>query len=201
MLRIYTSGKEVHDGKDGSPFVHYELNDWNKFVLLYHFFGMYWLIITLNNFNDFVCAAVTVNYYFQTNIQNIRIFCHVLGHNVGSIAWSVILLPTLLLKVLFGAFDFCLTSENPNGLQRCLDKIFCPCCWCYEKFVDRFSESYFSITYMGSENFCPATTRFYYLSEKYHRETSVLFLLGGFFGMVGRIFVSLLTGYLGWVIY
>ena len=64
MLRIYTSGKEIHNEKDGNPFVHYEMTDWNKFLIVFHCFGMYWVIITLNNFNDFVCAAVTVNYYF-----------------------------------------------------------------------------------------------------------------------------------------
>ena len=84
-------------------------------ICFLHFFGMYWLIITLNNFNDFVCAAVTVNYYFKTDIKNIRIFCHSLGHNVGSIAWSIVLLPTMLIKLIFGAFDYLLTSDNPNG--------------------------------------------------------------------------------------
>lgn len=86
------------------------------FFIILHFFGMYWLIITLNNFNDFVCAAITVNYYFKTDIKNIRIFCHSLGHNVGSVAWSIVLLPTLLVKLVFGAFDYCLTSDNPNAI-------------------------------------------------------------------------------------
>ncbi len=162
---------------------------------------MYWVIVTLNNFNDYVCAAITVNYYFKTDIRNARIFCHVLGHNVGSIAWSIVLLPTLLVKFVFGAFDWLLTSPNPNCLQRFFNIVLCPCCWCYEKFIDRFSESYFSVSYMGSENFCKATTRFYFLSEKYHHETSVLFMMGGFFGTVGKLFTSLLTGYFGYLIY
>lgn len=76
---------------------------------------MYWLIIVLNNFNDYVTAAVSVNFYFKTNIINLRIFCHVLGHNIGSIAWTIILLPILLIKYIFTGFDFLLTSENPNG--------------------------------------------------------------------------------------
>ena len=82
-----------------------------------------------------------------------------------------------------------------------MNTIFCPCCWCYEKFIDRFSESYFSLTYMGSEHFCKATTRFYYLSEKYHEDTSTLFAMGSFFGFIGRAFISLLTSYCGYVIY
>ncbi len=201
ILRIYTSGDEIHDDADGSPFVSYEMTESQKWMTVLHFFGMYWLIITLNNFNDFVCAAVTVNYYFKTDIQNMRIFCHSLGHNLGSVAWSIILLPTLLVKMVFGIFDYCLTSDNPNGCQRFLNNIFCPCCWCYEKFIDRFSEAYFPITYMGSENFCTATTRYYYLSEKYHDETSMILMMGGFFGIVGKLLISMMTGYLGYIIY
>jgi hypothetical protein len=201
LLRIYTSGKEIHDPENGNPFVSYEMPVHSKIFVVIHFFGMYWIIVTLNNFNDFVCSAVTVNHYFKTNIANIRIFCHSLGHNIGSIAWSIVLLPTLLIKLVFGLFDYLLTSDNPNGCQRFLNKIFCPCCWCYEKFIDRFSENYFPITYMGSENFFKATTRFYYLSEKYADETSTIMLMGGLFGIFGKLLIAFTTGYLGFVIY
>jgi len=66
MLRIYTSGEERHDKEDGNPFVFYDLNDWNKFLIGFHCFGTYWLIIVLNNFNDYVCAGCTINAYFNT---------------------------------------------------------------------------------------------------------------------------------------
>jgi hypothetical protein len=131
-----------------------------------HIFGTYWVLIFLNNFNDFVCAAINVNHYYQRNksygpdkVTNIRILCHTLGHHIGSIAWSIILLPTHILKMIFGWVDFLLTSDNPNGCQKFLNKILCPCCWCYEKFIDRFSESAFPMVYMGSEGFWKASTR------------------------------------------
>ena len=200
-MRIYTSGEEVHEKKDGNPFVSYNTDDWRWFLMIAHFFGMYWIIIVLNNFNDFVCAAITTNYYFKTDIANIRIFCHSLGHHVGSVAWSIVLLPVMILKIFFGWLDFLLTSDNPNGCQRFFNKILCPCCWCYEKFVDRFNEGYFTITYMGSENFWPATTRLYFLLEKYANETYTVFLMGNFFGIVGKTLISIFTGYFGYLIY
>jgi hypothetical protein len=201
LLRLYTSGEESHENRQGSPFVKYNNTDLQKFFMVVHIFGTYWLITVLNNLNDFVCSAVTVNYYFHSEIRNIRIFCHTLGHSIGSIAWSVILLPVLCIKIVFGLFDFLLTSDNPNGCQRFFNKILCPCCWCYEKFIDRFSESYFPVTYMGSENFFKATTRFYYLSEKYGSETSILFMMGGLFGIVGKLLISFLSLYFGFLIY
>ncbi len=113
MLRIYTSGEEIHEKKDGNPFVHYKVNAWNRFLIVAHCFGTYWLIIVLNNFNDFVCAAIVVNNYFNTKtvqeISNINILCHCLSHHVGSIAWSVILVPVLAIKLIFGIFDYLLT--------------------------------------------------------------------------------------------
>jgi len=67
ILRIYTSGEEIRDDSEGSPFVHYKMTSWNKWLMFFNAFGTYWLIIVLNNFNDFVCAAITVNNYFQTD--------------------------------------------------------------------------------------------------------------------------------------
>lgn len=116
-------------------------------------------------------------------------------HNVGTVAWSIVLLPAMLFKIVFGVFDYLLTSDNPNGCQRFFDKIFCLCCMCYEKFVDRFNENCFTISYLGSENFWPATTRFYYLSEKYGSRTQGMFVIGGMFGFIGKLLISFFTLY------
>ena len=130
-----------------------------------------------------------------------RILCHSLGHHIGSVAWSIILLPTYLLKIVFGWIDFLLTSDNPNGCQKFLNKILCPCCWCYEKFIDRFSESAFPMVYMGSENFWKASTRQYYLSEKYANMSQILNFVGGFFGLVGNLLICIFTGWIGYLLY
>lgn len=66
---------------------------------------------------------------------------------------------------------------------------------CYEKFVDRFNENSFTISYLGSENFWPATTRFYYLSEKYGSRTQGMFIIGGMFGFIGKLLISFFTLY------
>lgn len=81
-----------------------------------HIFGAYWVLIVLNNFNDYVCSGVSVNFYWTTKIENIRIFCHTLGHNMGTIAWSILFLPVILLKLLFGWINWLVTSNKPNGL-------------------------------------------------------------------------------------
>lgn len=203
ILRIYTSGKELHENKQGSPFVSFELNQTTFAMIVLHIFGAYWLLITLNNFNDFVTAAITCNIYFRQHntIKNLNIFCHVLGHHIGSIAWSIVLLPILLFKLAFGWIDYLLTSDNPNIIQRFFRKLLCLCCWCYENCVDRFSESYFPIVYMGSENFWNANTRFYYLKEKYSDESYMISLIGEIFGLVGKLLIAFLTTYCSYLIY
>ena len=203
ILRIYTTGKEVHEDKQGSPFAWHEINEYNYAAIALHVFGTYWLLVTLNNFNDFVTSAITCNIYFgqHNTIKNLNIFCHVLGHHLGSIAWSIVLLPALVFKLVFGWLDYLLTSDDPNAVQRFFNKLLRPCCWCYESFIDRFSESYFPIVYMGSENFWPANTRFYYLKEKYSDETYMILLIGEIFGLVGKLLIAFLTTYCSYLIY
>jgi hypothetical protein len=200
-LKIYAMGEEKRDVENGSPFVTYEKTPEINFMIILHVFGAYWLIVVLNNFNDFVCAAVSVNYYWTSEIENMRIFCHCLGHNVGSVAWSILILPTLLVKLVFGWIDWLTSSDHPNALQRGVRKILCPCCWFYEKFIDGISESFFAITYMGSENFWPANKRYYYLSEKYYDQSSTVTFVGGLFSAVGKLLIVIATVAIGYSIY
>ena len=203
ILRIYTSGKEIRENQGGSPLASYEIDANNFTMLMLHTFGAYWLIITLNNFNDFVTAAITCNFYFQQNntIKNLNIFCHCLGHYVGSVAWGIVLLPVYLFKLAFGWLDHLLTSDNPNAIQRVFNKILCPCCWCYENLIDRFSSDYFAMVYMGAENFWPANSRYYYLKEKYSSEAYMVSLVGTTFGFVGKLLIAFLTTYCSYIIY
>lgn len=73
-------------------------------------------MIVLNNFNDLICAGVAVNYYWTSKIENIRIFCHTLGHNIGTMAMTLFLLPTYLIKICFGWIDWFTSSEKPNSV-------------------------------------------------------------------------------------
>ena len=201
VLKIYAMGVEKRDSAAGSPFVTYETNSESHALIVLHVFGAYWLITVLNNFNDFVCAAIGVNYYWGSQIENMRIFCHSLGHNIGSVAWSILLLPIMLIKLAFGWIDWLTSSDHPNAFQRGVRKILCPCCWFYERFIDVISESYFAITYIGSENFWPANKRYYYLSEKYYDQSSTISFVGGLFSLVAKLLIVIATLAIGYSIY
>lgn len=203
IIRTYTSGKEVRDEKENSPFVHYQLKTYQIIIIALHAFGVYWLIIVMNNFNDFITSAITCNLYFKqhSNIKNIHILCHCLTHHIGSIAWSILLLPTILIKFVFGWLDYLLTSDEPNCLQRFFRKLLCCCCWFYEKFVDRFSESSFPLIYIGCEGFLKANKRAYYLKEKYSDESYMVGFVGDLFGVVGKLLISFLSTYCCYVLY
>jgi hypothetical protein len=201
ILKMYAMGVEKRDIDAGSPFVTYETNTEINALIALHIFGAYWLVVVLNNFNDFVCAAIGVNYYWGSQIENIRIFCHSLGHNIGSVAWSILLLPIMLVKIVFGWIDWLTSSDHPNALQRGIRKILCPCCWFYERFIDVISESYFAITYLGSENFWPANKRYYFLSEKYYDQSSTISFVGGLFATVAKLLIVISTVAIGYSIY
>ena len=200
-LRIYSMGDENRDSQNGYPLALYNTNI--KTILLYilHCFGTYWLIIVLNNFNDFVCASVSVNYYWTANIENIRIFCHSLGHNIGTLAWTIIFLPIFVLKIAFGWLDWLTSSNNPNALQRGVRKILCPCCFLYENLVDVVSENSLAIVYMGSTDFWPSNKRYYYLSEKYYDESSTISIVGMIYQIIGKLSITVITMFIGFSIF
>ena len=197
MLRLYTMGEEINDKESGSPFVSYKIESRTYWLMALHIIGTYWIIIFLNNFNDFINSSVTVNYYFDTKLKNLNIFCHTLGHNCGSVAWTIVLLPVLIIKIIFAPIKWLVTSENPNKCQNCCQKAFNCCCSCYEKVFDCISESYMSLTYMGSENFNVATRRYYFLTELYLDESSTVTILGTIYNLLGRIIITAFSGYCG----
>jgi len=175
---------------------------WSYSLVTLHVFGTYWLMVVLNNLNDFVCSGIAVNEYFsKKEIKNSHIFCHTLGHHVGTIAWSIILLPVLFFKAIFGWIDFLLTSDNPNTLQRTLSNKLSCCCNVYNNLVDQFNENYFTISYLGSENFFPSNKRFFYLTEAYSDLSYSLFLLSSMYGLFGKCVVAMLTTFLAYLCY
>ena len=166
FLRIYVLGNPSRDKANGYPLVLYETTFWSKLLFIVHGILVYWLLVVLNNFNDYVCSSVTVNYYWTSKIENIRILCHALGHNIGSLAWTFVFLPIAILKVCFGWLDYLTSSSEPNCIQSTTRKILCPFFYLYERLVDVISESSLAIVYLGSEDFWPANKRYYYLAEK-----------------------------------
>lgn len=201
ILRLFTLGKENNDREHGSPFVDYELGFFQYMLLFLHVIGSYWVLVWLNNFTDFINSAVTVNYYFQTKLNNLNIFCHSLGHNSGSVAWTIVLLPTLIIKLIFWPFKWCFTTERPNKLQKKVNAKCHGCCVCYEYLFDSICENYMAITYMGSENFLLATRRYFFLTQKYLDEHQTVSFLGFLYSLLGRAAIGMLSTYFGTLIY
>jgi hypothetical protein len=201
LLRIFVMGNEVHDDNDGSPFVFFKLNVIHYLMIILHIVGTYWILIFLNNLNDFFTAAVTLNFYFQTKINNINIFCHTIGHNLGSIAWTIVLLPVLIVKIVFWPFKWCFTSENPSNFQKKVNSKCHSCCVCYEYVFDSICENYMALTYMGSEGFLLATRRYFFLTQKYLEEHQTVSFLSFLYNLLGRGVITFLGGYCGVLIY
>ena len=155
----------------------------------------------MNNYVDYVVAGATVKRYFHTDkIRYLHIICHVLGHNIGTIAWSILLLPALIIKACFGWFEWFLESSNPNGLQSCCNTICSPCCGIYGIF-DRITEHYFTVSYFGSIGFCRSIRVYDYLSTKYYDDTWSIILVGEMIAFMGKILIGIGSTYGGYMIY
>lgn len=201
LLRIFTMGTEQNSGSNGSPFVSFHLNFLHYCLIILHVFGTYWVLIFLNNLNDFFTAAVTLNFYFQTKLNHINIFCHTIGHNLGSVAWTIVLLPVLLVKIVFWPFKWCFTSETPSNFQKKVNAKCHSCCVCYEFAIDSICENYMALTYMGSEGFLLATRRYFFLTQKYLEEHQTVSFLSFLYNLLGRALITCLGGYCGVLIY
>lgn len=63
--RINVMGDEVKDTVKGSPFPKFGVSGDHKWLMALHIFGTYWVLIFLNNFNDYVTTAITLNHFFS----------------------------------------------------------------------------------------------------------------------------------------
>jgi len=194
-------GEGETNSENGSPFVNYPITFLKGSLFVLHIFGTYWLCIYLNNLNDFVTAAITVNFYFGTNIKNLNIFCHSLGNHSGSIAWTIILLPMLILQLLFLPFTWCFTTNRPNSVQKKVNHTCHSCCSCYELYIDSINENFMAITYTGSKNFFDATRIYFYLTEKYIDAHATASFLSSLYSGLGKLCLGSLAGYCGVLIY
>ena len=205
ILKIYTSGTENTDFGNGQPYATYTMGPIQIFALILHLVGGYWLIVTLNNFNDFVTAAVSVNYYFEGHtwrqIFNFNVFCHTLGHHVGTVNYSLLYLPAMVFKLVFGPLDWITASDNPNCLQRCFRSLCCCCFNIYSRLVRPFLANIYPLTYMGAEDFNITTKRHFYLTEKYHDEADTIIMIGNFFAITAKLLIMIATSAIGYWIY
>lgn len=146
-------GNKITDNKSGQPFPQYERTFLSNTLMVLYAFGIYWVLIFINNFNDYIATAVSLNYFFSDyeakKIKNINILCHVLADNIGTIAWSIVILPVMIIKFPFAFLNDWL-SKNKGKCAQIVNKIFCPCCWLFENFIDRIDEGYFVVSYLDS---------------------------------------------------
>lgn len=63
--KLYTLGDEIRDNEKGQPFPQFHKTAGIKLLLVLEVFGLYWVLIFLNNFNDYVATAVALNHFFK----------------------------------------------------------------------------------------------------------------------------------------
>ena len=96
----------------------------------------------------------------------------------------------MLFKLPIAWLDWSIDTNNPNFVQKCLQFLFSPCFWCYDKILDRVDCNYEAITYMGSEGLCDSSNRLYYLDAKYPEKISTLRLVSRFYDVIAKMFLT-----------
>lgn len=199
VMKLSATGIRVHpESYRQSPFVTYERTAWQDFLIILFIFGVYWLFIVLNNLNDFVTAAATADHYWKHENSVFTLLFLGVSKHLGSIAWSIILLPLYLVKLAFGWIDWLIRSDKPNFVQKTARVVLCPCCWIYEKLVSSVSEDYLAITYFGSEDFGQANRRVRHLNENYRDVSDTISTIGHFVTICGKLLIAFAAGAIGY---
>lgn len=199
ISRLLSSGPELSDL--ATPFVRHDNPWWAHLLALAHGFGLYWHLCVLNNLNHFVVSATVVDFYFRSRIAILHAFCHSVGHHLGSICWTLVLLPIAVIKSLFGIFDLCITSDRPNAIQQALRKALSLCCWGWENFIEVYSDRFMPITYIGCYNFVPANQTVYALTQIHGDLVGVMLNVGNIISLGSRAIVALFSTFCGYRLY
>ncbi len=201
VMKLSSTGTRVHpDSYRHSPFVTYDRTAWQDFLIVLYIFTVYWLFIVLNNLNDFVTAAATADHYWKQERSIFALLGLGLTKHLGSIAWSIVLLPIYIFKLAFGWIDWMLRSDRPNILQKTGRLVLCPCCWIYEKLISSVGEEYLAITYFGSEDFGQANKRVQHLNESHRDVSDTVSTIGHFVSIAGKLLIAFAAGSIGYSI-
>lgn len=63
--KLYTLGEETRNNEKGEPFPEFEKTPEVKLMLAFVAIGIYWMLIFLNNYLDYVACAVALNHFFK----------------------------------------------------------------------------------------------------------------------------------------
>jgi len=199
VMKLSATGTRIRpESFRQSPFVTYDRTAWQDFLIAVFIFGVYWLFIVLNNFADFVTASATADHYWKQDTSIFSLLILGLSKHLGSIAWSIILLPLYIIKLIFCWMDWLLRSDKPNIVQKTARMVLCPCCWLYEKLVSSVSEEYLAITYFGSEDFGQANRRVRHLNESHRDVSDTISTIGNFVSTAGKLLIAFAAGSIGY---
>lgn len=181
----------------GAPFRDSGLG-WHWISMIVLLLSWIWLLIFINNLGDYMTSAIVAEQYFDKH-GCCSAMCATVIYHMGSVALaSCVLLPCSIIQLLYGwIYDLITKSADEKGEATCLQKVFSKICICfkypYKKWIMRTGEQGFTLGYIASCNFCPASKEAFYLKQAYEAtlgEISVVSFIYRLSGVLAITFIN-----------
>lgn len=188
-----------------------EWDNKTRYAWWFHLFSLFYINEFLKAYAQFVYASSACIWYFchekEKNLHQVsKSFKRGIRYHLGSLAFGALIMAIIrfimvLMEYIRKKVDATLGKKNKQGrIYRCL---IC-CCECCMNCVARTMEfinkhAYIQIALKG-DNFCKSAFEGFGIIVRNLGRFSVMAVVGGFFNMLGLIFISSASGFIGYML-
>ena len=205
MLFLYTSGELVQDGT--TKISSYKYQDNIKYGIWFHIFAGIYVLSFIEAFSSFVYSSTACIWYFEggANEKDVtrpvtRSVWRAFRYHLGSLAFgSLIIAIVRFIMVIVAYIRAQGEKEGSKVFKFILNCLLC-CLACVEKCMEFINKHAYIMIALRGKNFCSSAWDGFCIVVTHLGDFSILSVIGGFFNMIGRIFIACFTALIGYLI-
>ena len=209
LVFLYTAG-EVKEVKMYSAFPEMIWEDNVRNCFYFMFVGILWINGFLIALSEFIIAGAVCFWYYDYNRQPKLVDSPVASstkiafvYHLGSIAFGALILSvTILFRWILTLLANKLNNVDlqTNKAAQCMCGCLTCCVKCFEKFVQFLNKNAYTRIALTGESFCDAARNSFLMIFNNAARFSVLGSIGEVFSFLGKVLISCLTTYLGYLL-
>ncbi|XP_076816304.1 choline transporter-like protein 1 [Clavelina lepadiformis] len=174
-----------------------------------HLIGCLWMLAFVSACQEMILAGSVCNWFFSRGSGDKQKTCnckicptakpilHLILYNLGTVAiGSLIVAIVQTIRIILGYIQSKLKGQE-NKFARYILKALSCCMACFEKILKYINRNAYICAAMYGEGFCASGKRAFNLLLNNIRHMMVINCMGGFCILMGRIAVTILTGFAG----
>ena len=204
-LYLYSIGEPVK--RDGDiPIADIKWDKNTRYLFLTHVFGLFWVGAFIIGAAQFVIAATTVQWYFNSESENAGKGSVMLGvkwlfrYHLGSIAFGALIIAIMqMIKLMFEYIRKKFEVRNNKCMEIMWNVVRC-CIWCVDYYI-RFitKNAYIQIAVKGV-NFCSGAKGAFFLIIRNVAQFGITLGIANILMFIGKAFIMGVSGFLTYII-